>query len=145
VQRRWTPRRFVGCFFLWTSGMHVGIVAADTSFYRDFAGGAVLPWVERAWRDVFMANPAAWGLAVAAGELTLGLLLLKGGRAARLGWLGVIAFHIGLVLFGWGFLLWSVPALAFLIPFAVRDWGRLEPPNANRAERRTLRGLGSRS
>lgn len=118
-------RSFVGGFFVWTSGIHVGIVAADTGFYRGFADGAVLPGVRRAWREVFMSAPTAWGLALAAGELALGLLLLRGGRAARVGWIGVITFHLLLPLFGWGFLLWSGPALCLLGWAAVRDWPTL--------------------
>ena len=118
-------RRFVAAFFMWTSGIHVGIVAADTSFYRTFADQAVLPFVKNSWQEVFMAAPVAWGLALAVGELALGLLLFRGGVAGRLGWTGVIAFHVLLVLFGWGFLFWSGPALAFLVWAAVRDWGPL--------------------
>ena len=121
-------RRFVGCFFLWTSGIHVGIVAAGTSFYRDFADAALLGFVRSGWREVFMAAPHAWGLALAGGELLIGLLLLRGGPAARVGWVAAIAFQVLLVLFGWGFLLWSVPALAFLVPAARRDWPRLAAP-----------------
>lgn len=123
-------RRFVGGFFVWTSGIHVGIVASGTEFYRPFADGAVVAAVRHAWREVFMAAPVGWGLALAAGELALGLLLLRGGTAAKLGWSGVIAFHLLLVLFGWGFLLWSGPALAFLVPAAVKDWPRLRPDGA---------------
>lgn len=59
-----------------------------------------------------MAHPAFWGLAVAAGELALGILLLLGGRRARIGWVGLILFQGLLVLFGWGFLLWSLPGCA---------------------------------
>ncbi len=64
-------------------------------------------------------------MGVAAGELTLGLLLLRGGYAAKIGWLGVIGFHLALVLFGWGFLIWSAPALAALVVLSWRDWPRL--------------------
>jgi len=54
-------RDVVGCFFLWASGIHVGIVAADTSFYGSFAAKALVALVERAWIDVFMAQPRLWG------------------------------------------------------------------------------------
>lgn len=118
-------REIVGRFLLWTSGIHVGIAAADPSIYRHFADGAVMGWVERGWNGVFMANPRPWGLAVAAGELTLALLLLHGGRAAKVGWLGVIGFQVALVLFGWGFVIWSAPALAVLVPVVWREWPQL--------------------
>lgn len=138
-QGRRRAREVVGWFFLWTSGIHVGVAAADPSIYQHFADTAVLAWVERAWSAIFMANPRAWGLAVSAGELALALLLLRGGPSGKIGWIGVISFTVVLVLFGWGFLLWAVPALAVLVPMARRDWPRLasrEPP---------LRTAGKRS
>ena len=121
----WTARAIVGASFLWTSGIHVGIAAVDPSSYRHFADAAVMAWVDRGWNEVFMANPRGWGLAIAAGEAMLGVLLLWGGSAARGGWLGVIGFHVALVLFGWGFLFWSAPAVVVLVVLARRDWPRL--------------------
>jgi hypothetical protein len=112
--------RAVGCLFLWTSGIHLGIVAADTGFYRPFADGA-LPLVRDAWADVFMAAPVFWGLAVALGELLIGLTTLRGGRWTVLGLTGAIAFHLCLMLFGFGFWLWSVPVLALLVPLLRRE------------------------
>lgn len=129
---RRSGREVVGRFFVWTSGIHVGVAVAHPAIYRHFADAATLRWVERGWNDIFMTNPRFWGPAVAGGELTLGLLLLHGGRAAKAGWIGVIGFHIALVLFGWAFLFWSTPALAVLILLARRDWPRLtapEPPD----------------
>lgn len=128
TERTGRPGRAVGCLFLFTGGIHLGIVAAGPEFYRHFADGALLPFITAAWRDVFMANPAAWGLALSLGEVALGLLLLRGGVGATAGWAGVIAFHLGLMLFGWGFWLWSVPALAFLVPSAIAHWRRQHQP-----------------
>ncbi|MFM1722328.1 hypothetical protein ABEU20_000882 [Rhodococcus sp. PAM 2766] len=104
-------RRLVGGLFVFTAGIHVGIVAADAELYRAFADQSYLPWVRTAWRDVFMAHPAAWGLVVAAGELTIGVLILAGGRRTRIGLIGAIAFHVALMLFCWGYWMWSVPML----------------------------------
>ncbi len=120
-----TLRRAVGCFFLFTGGVHLGMVAADTEVYRHFADGSMLPLVQDAWTDVFMAHAVVWALLVMTGELVMGLLLLRGGAAAKVGWVGAIAFHVALLLFGWGFWVWSVPALAFLVWAARRDWPAL--------------------
>lgn len=117
-----TVRRAVGCFFLFTGGVHLGMVAADTEVYRHFADGSMLPLVQDAWTDVFMAHAVVWALLVMTGELAMGLLLLRGGAAAKVGWVGVIAFQVALMVFGWGFWLWSVPALVFLVWAARRDW-----------------------
>ena len=118
------PGRIVGGLFLFTGGIHLGIVAADPEFYRHFADEALLPFITSAWQDVFMANPSAWGLALSLGQVALGLLLLLGGSWATIGWAGVIAFHLGLMLFGWGYWLWSVPALAYVVPSAIAHWRR---------------------
>ena len=106
-------------------GIHVGIVAADTETYRRFADGALFGFIRSAWADVFMAHPAVWGLLLAAGEITLGVMLLTGGALARWAWLAVAAFQVLLMLFGWGFWLWSLPALAVVYLGARRDWAAL--------------------
>ncbi|WP_197060639.1 hypothetical protein [Arthrobacter sp. L77] len=125
-KRTGLARKIVGGFFLFTGGVHLGIVMADPQLYASFAQESFLPLIEKAWNEIFMAAPARWGLALAAGEATLGVLLLRGGQWAKAGWIGVIAFHVGLMLFGWGFWLWSVPALAVLIWAARADWRSLQ-------------------
>jgi hypothetical protein len=104
-----------GLLFLWASGVHVGIVSADPQLYSDVADTAWFPGIREAWREVFMAHPRAWGLAVAGGELVIAGLLLRGGQLRRLGVSAAAGFHVGLMLLGWGFWLWSVPALALLL------------------------------
>jgi hypothetical protein len=115
-------RWVVGGFFLSTGGVHLGIVASSTAFYRHFADGALFPFVRDGWSGVFMAAPVVWGLCLFVGETLLGVLLLSGGTWARIGWVGVITFHVLLMLFGFGFWLWSLPALAILVPLAWADW-----------------------
>ena len=66
-----------------------------------------------------MADPRLWALLLGAGELLIAALLIF---ARRLGYLAVIAFHLALMLFGWGFWLWCVPALAFAVPAAVHTF-----------------------
>jgi len=121
--RRAWERSLVGCFFVMMAGVHLGLVAADPGVYRHFADDALFGFVRSGWREVFMADPAFWGLCVMAGELVLGALLLIGGRAATVGWVGVLTFHVLLMLFGPGFWLWSVPAVALLLFLARRDLG----------------------
>lgn len=118
-------RRCVGGFYLVMGGINAGIVVADPGTYRTFADDSFWPFVTDAWRSVVMAHPVAWILALAAGEVVLGLLLLRGGTAAKAGWAGVIAFHVLLMSFGFGFWLWCVPALLLLVPAARADWPAL--------------------
>lgn len=120
-------RRLTGGFYLVMGGINAGIVAADPQTYRTFADESFWSWVTGTWRDVVMAAPYVWFLLLASGEVILGCLLLRGGRAARWGWAGVLAFHVLLMTFGFGFWLWSVPALAFLGLAAQADWPHLVP------------------
>ena len=126
IRARATPRRHwggpvVGGFFLSVGGVHLGLVAADTETYRHFADSGLFAFVRDGWQDVFMAHAATFGLLLAAGETTLGILLLLGGRYAAVGWAGVIAFHVLLMLFGFGVWLWSLPALTGLLYLARKD------------------------
>ena len=86
----------VGGFFLTMGGVHVGLVSADTDVYRRFADEALFGFVRDGWQDIFMAQPALFGLLLAAGEITLGVLLLRGGRAATVGWAGVVGLATAL-------------------------------------------------
>jgi len=117
-------RMLVGGFFLVMGGVHLGLVAADPRVYEHFADQGLFGFVRTGWQEIVMAAPAFYGLLLMAGEVTAGALLLIGGRAARVGWLVVIAFHALLMLFGWGIWVWSVPALVVLVILARRDWAR---------------------
>lgn len=125
AERPGVGRSLVGGLFLVTGGVHLGIVMVDAGFYRHFADEALFPFVRAGWDDVFMAAPTFWGLCLMAGEIVLGSLLLLGGPWAKAGWVGVIAFHLLLMFFGFGFFLWSIPMLCLLAILAVRDWPRL--------------------
>jgi hypothetical protein len=119
---------WVAVFFLWTSGIHVGIVAAGPELYDHFADQAVVPGLSRLWQATFVAHATFAGLFVATGEAALGLLLLGARTRRRVGWCGTIAFHLALMCFGWGFWLWCVPALALLLHGATEDWSDAAPP-----------------
>src|SRR3954453_11455319 len=122
----------VGGFYLSMGGGHLGLVAADTETYRHFADAGLFAFVRAAWQEVLMAHPAMFGLALAAGETALGVLLLIGGRYAVLGWAGVISFHLLLMLFGFGVWLWSVPALALLVHLRRKDTSATWSAHADR-------------
>jgi len=116
-------RSLVGGFFLVMGGVHLGLVAADPQVYRHFADNGLFAFVRTGWTDIVMAAPGFYGLLLMAGEVTAGALLLVGGRAARVGWLAVIAFHVLLLVFGWWIWAWCLPALALLTWLAGRDFG----------------------
>ena len=120
-------RSLVGGFFLVMAGVHLGIVSVDPQTYDAFADDALFPFVHDGWQSIVMAQPAFWGLCLMSGELVLGTLLLVGGRAARWGWIGVIAFHVLLMLFGFWVWAWSIPVLVLLVWLARRDLATHRP------------------
>jgi hypothetical protein len=123
----WT-RRFIGGFYLSMGGVHLGIVAADPQLYTHFADDALLDAVRGQWATIVMANPAFWGMLLFAGETVIGVLMLSSRVVAvRAGWILVIAFHVLLILFGAGALVWALPVLAVVIPSAARDWQVRKP------------------
>ena len=99
--------------------VHLGLALWAPQTYEPFADAALFGWVRDGWQDIFLANPTFWALLLAAGELTIAVLLVVSRRA---GYVAVIAFHLALMLFGWGFWLWAVPALGFAVPAAVHEF-----------------------
>jgi hypothetical protein len=99
--------------------VHTCLALLDTESYRPFADAALVDWVLREWQTVFMADPRLWALVLAISQLLIASLLLF---ARRIGYVGVIAFTLALMLFGWTFWWWGVPALALAIPAAVHEF-----------------------
>jgi hypothetical protein len=127
-------RGFLVTFFL-GGFVHFGFALFAPEGYRPFADAALFGWVNHGWQDVFMADPRGWALLLSIGEFMLTAVLLV---EPRLGYLGVIAFHLALMLFGWPFWLWCVPALAFAVPAAMhafRDHPPFLEPGDNDADR----------
>jgi hypothetical protein len=118
--------RFTTClggFYLTMAGINIGLSIGDPQVYRDFAQSAHFDWVGQAWQAIFMAQPAVWAALLGLGEMLIGIALLSGGRWALFGYAGVIAFHLALLLFGWGVWLWAVPVLVVVVP-AARAYAR---------------------
>ena len=67
--------------------------------------------------------------------MLLGIALLAGGRWSLLGYLGVIAFHLAMLLFGWGVWLWAVPVLIVVVPVAWAYFLALRPLRRDADER----------
>jgi hypothetical protein len=99
--------------YLVGAGVHVGIATTNAETYRPFAEQAV-PLIREAWTSTFMVDPRFWGLAVAAGEFMIGVLLLGAGVRALVGVVMAIGFHLALLLFGWWTWIYAIPALAVL-------------------------------
>ncbi|MQA79654.1 MAG: hypothetical protein GEV10_14435 [Streptosporangiales bacterium] len=108
-------RVLFGGMFALGAGIHVYLASVAPHVYATFADAALLTFVRSAWSTVVGTHATLPMLALAAFELAAGLLVLFGRRRHRLvGTALMIAFHLALMLFGWGFWLWCVPALVLL-------------------------------
>ena len=117
--------RVIGGFFLVMAGINIGLVVVDGSVYRHFAEGGLFEFVSTGWRTIVMEHPGFWIGLLAAGELAIGAAILAGSRWARAGYAAAVTFQLALMLFGWGFWVWSVPAITVLT-LAVRSRTRSE-------------------
>jgi hypothetical protein len=103
-----------GAMFVLGAAAHALLVLLSPTAYRSFADGASLPFIKHAWRSILVPNVSVLIPVLAIFELIVGLSILAGGHWTRWGLAAAIAFHLGLMLFGWGFWVWSIPMLALL-------------------------------
>jgi hypothetical protein len=90
--------------------------------------------VRETWRDLVVPNHDWWVAALVVFELTIGSLALVGGRWTQVAYGAAIAFHVGLLSFGWGFALWSVPMIGALATLLYAE-RRAEQRSGSRAQR----------
>jgi hypothetical protein len=102
--------------FLGSAVTHLILVSTAPSSYDSFADGSWLPFVRHAWRSVLVPNVGYLIPVLIAFEAAVGVLILSR-RYRRTGIAAAIAFNAALIMFGWGFCIWSVPAVALLLWF----------------------------
>jgi hypothetical protein len=121
----WRPgagRRALGIFFIIMAvGVNVVFVLAAPDGFVDLGTSApLLPPYEWVFEHVVARVPAVFGLLVASYEITIGLLMMKGGQWGSLGLLGGIVFLLVIAPLG----PWTVPNLimaAALVAILLRD------------------------
>lgn len=121
IHPRGTVAGYVGAFYLVMAGINIGCLVTDATVYETMADGGLFAAVRSGWRDIVMAAPELWIGLVAAGEIAIGLALLLPQPWPRAGYVAAIVFHLLLMLLGWGFWLWAVPALVVLALAARHD------------------------
>ena len=100
-------RIFVGSFFI-VMAVAVNVVVVTTApdqFVKLGADAPLIPAYGWFFRTVVASAPQAVGIAVAAGEIAVGLLILSRGRGARLGLIGAIVFLLIITPLG----VWTLP------------------------------------
>jgi len=132
-------RLLVAAIYLTGSVTHLLVATLQPRLYREFGEWAPITasFLRDFWTSTVVANATAFGLLVAAGELSIGILVLAGGRRTRLGLTGAIAFH--LILAGYfGLWIYAVPAaigLAVLMRYDFENaFARLPRPKPKAIE-----------
>jgi len=117
-------RLAVGGLYLVAGAVVNALFLARGEDYARFADGSYLPFVRHTWRSLVVPHHEVWIGLLIVFEAIVGGLALSGGKRTRVAYAAAILFHVGLLPFGWGFYLWSLPMIAALVTL----W---------RAERRT--------
>jgi len=107
-------RDAVAALYLCAGAAANALLLATGEDYRKFANGAYVAFVRHTWRTVVVPNHVLYIGLLIAFEATVGLLVLRRGRSAQVGYVAAIAFHVALLSFGWGFYVWSVPMIGAL-------------------------------
>lgn len=110
--RRWWARAFGG-MYLAGAVTHLILVTFAPRSYDSFADTSWWPFVTHAWRSVLVPNTGYFVPALIVFEAAVGLLILSR-RYRRIGIVAATGFNAALILFGWGFCIWSVPVIALL-------------------------------
>lgn len=79
--------------------------------YAGFADGSPIAVVRDTWESLVVPRHGLFIGLLVGFEAAVGVLALLGGRATRLAYLAAVAFHVALLLFGFGFWLWCAPLL----------------------------------
>ena len=110
----------VGGMFIAGGLAHLLLLSLKSAAEDRFADASYGPFVTHTWRSVLVPNVYYLIPPLAVFEVAVGAAVLS--RRYRIaGITGATAFNAALMLFGWGFFIWSLPVLALLCVFAVRE------------------------
>jgi hypothetical protein len=107
-------RLALGWIFAFGSIAHAALATLRPEAYEGFAGASPIAFIRDQWEAVFVPHALLFGSLLAVFEFAVGIAILSGGRPMVFGSIAAIGFHMALALFGWGFWLWCVPAIAAL-------------------------------
>jgi hypothetical protein len=112
---RLVARIALGVLFLVFGAMvnAIYLVTAWDSFAA-FGEMSQIAFVRDTWASLFVTNTGLFIGLLIAGEATAGILVLFGGRPMQAGLVMLMAFHLGLLFFGWWLWLYAVPILGAL-------------------------------
>jgi uncharacterized membrane protein len=115
---RYVGRAAVGVLFIIGGALAHVVNLATHANYANFADPALFAWVTHAWRSVVPPHHVVLIGLLAVFEVTVGALIISGGRRTQFGYAGVIGFYLALWLFGWIETVWCIvmiPAMVMLL------------------------------
>jgi TRAP-type uncharacterized transport system fused permease subunit len=112
---RRVARLSLGVLFL-VFGALVNLVylVTDWDSFAAFGRMSQLAFVRDTWASLVVPSTGVFIGLLIAGEATAGILALSGGRRYEAGLVLLLAFHVGLLFFGWWLWLYAVPMLVAL-------------------------------
>lgn len=121
----WRPslgRVVLGVFFIVMAiGVNVVyVLVAPDGFVKLGTNAPLLPFYEWVFDHIVVEAPAAFGLLIAAFEITVGLLMVKDSRWTDLGLIGGIVFLVAITPLG----PWTLPNLIMAAALGVILWRR---------------------
>lgn len=90
-------------------------LATDSDYYAHFADSSPFRFVRDTWQSLVLPNQMLFISLLIIFELTVGVLILSGGRRTQVGLLGLIGFHIGQFAFGGVLWPWATVMLVALV------------------------------
>jgi hypothetical protein len=148
ARARATARLAIGVLFVgFGAVVNLVYLLSDSEQFAAFGDVSPIPFVRDTWASLVAPNLWFWISLLIAFEAIAGILVLSGGRRARIGLLALIGFHVGLLAFGW-FAAWAVPmilALGLLLHAEMENArGHVEPPGLQAPERSAALEAASR-
>jgi hypothetical protein len=113
-------------FLVFGAMVNAVYLITDWDSFAAFGEMSQFAFVRDSWASLVVPNTGLFVGLLIAGEATAGILVLAGGRLIQVGLVLLMAFHLGLLFFGWWLWLYALPMLGALTLLL-------------RAERRTTR------
>lgn len=102
----------------------------DGATYTGFASGSPIPFVRDTWESLVVPDHHLFIGLLIAFEALAGAAVLRPGKPRTVSLDVLMIFNLTLVVFGWGFLIWSAPMVLALVLLRRAPWSgrRTWPP-----------------
>lgn len=133
---RLVARVALGVLFLVFGAMVNAVyLITDWDSFAAFGEMSQFAFVRDTWASLVVPNTGAFIGLLIAGEATAGILVLSGGRLMQVGLVLLLAFHLGLLFFGWWLWLYAVPMLGALTLLLRAERGTTHPGKSGTDDR----------